>query len=172
MQHILLPKLKAAANEQLLALHRLLEQLPEERYAAAQDLLSGNSIGKHMRHILELFEELLQGYSIAYVNYDNRNRSALLETSPMAAQNKIKACGQWLADIPEDKALVLGARCGIGESDEITLWSSFSRELVYNIEHAVHHMAILQIAIKANESVVLPEDFGLAYSTRKHQMEG
>jgi sugar-specific transcriptional regulator TrmB len=166
-----LEKLKTASHEQLNALQYLINELDESAYNLPQPLLSGNSIGKHIRHILELLEELLNGYEIEYVNYDNRKRSVLLESLPEAAIRKIKDCQCKIEAISSDKKLVLGALCGTTNSDEITLMSTLNRELIYNIEHAVHHMAILQIAIKANNLVDLPADFGLAYSTRKHQMK-
>lgn len=166
-----LEKLKIATQEQLDAIFRLIDTLDEAQFVQPQPLLSGNSLGKHIRHVLELLDELLNGYEIAYVNYDNRIRSLALENSPEKAKSKIIDCSLKLKAITEDRSLALGALCGIGEQDEINLWSSFNRELIYNIEHAVHHMAILQIAIQDSKWVELPADFGLAYSTRKHQMK-
>ena len=43
------------------------------------------------------------------------------------------------------------------------------RELVYNIEHAIHHMAIIRIGIENDfPHAHLPDKFGFAYSTIKH----
>ncbi len=48
--------------------------------------------------------------------------------------------------------------------------SSVARELLYNIEHAVHHMALIQVAVtNAFPSIELPPHFGVAYSTVQHQ---
>jgi hypothetical protein len=48
--------------------------------------------------------------------------------------------------------------------------STYFRELVYNIEHAIHHFAIMAIAVKSNfQEVTLAENFGTAYSTIQFQ---
>jgi len=50
--------------------------------------------------------------------------------------------------------------------------SSYFRELQYNIEHAIHHMAIIKIAIGACfTEVELPANFGVAYSTVRYQKQ-
>ncbi len=172
MPDVALEKLKLALQEQLETLHFVIEKLDESSYKNPQPLLSGSAIGKHIRHILELLEELLTGYEIGSINYDNRKRSLLLENLPEAAINKIKECHHKIEALTDDKKLVLGELCGTTKADTITLVTSLNRELIYNIEHAVHHMAIIQIAIKANNLVDLPAHFGLAYSTLKHQMKG
>ena len=39
-----------------------------------------------------------------------------------------------------------------------------------NVEHAIHHMALIQVAVKnAFGHIELPPHFGVAYSTVQHQ---
>jgi hypothetical protein len=51
-----------------------------------------------------------------------------------------------------------------------------AREITYNIEHIVHHMALVKIGIKeVCPYVVMPPEFGIAVSTIKYhksQAEG
>lgn len=169
MAQATLDQLKTASIEQLFTLQQLVNKLDEAVFSAPQDLFSGNSIGKHIRHILELFDAVLSSYKSGQLNYDNRDRSQLLESSPSAAQLKIAECIQKIAELEADKTLVLEGLCGSQPSDKITLLTSISRELFYNIEHAVHHMAMLQMVINACKIAEMPADFGYAYSTRKHQ---
>jgi hypothetical protein len=50
--------------------------------------------------------------------------------------------------------------------------STVGRELIYNIEHTIHHLAIVKIALKAIlPSLELPEHFGVAPSTIRHRQE-
>jgi len=43
------------------------------------------------------------------------------------------------------------------------------RELAYNIEHAIHHMAIIKIGInEVSPYILLPSAFGVASSTIRH----
>jgi hypothetical protein len=45
-----------------------------------------------------------------------------------------------------------------------------ARELVYNIEHVVHHMALVKIGLKELlPDLDLPDDFGVAVSTIRYQ---
>jgi hypothetical protein len=54
--------------------------------------------------------------------------------------------------------------------DFVTIDTNSTRELVYNIEHAVHHMAIMKIGIREIASYVkLPSDFGVAASTVRYK---
>ena len=48
--------------------------------------------------------------------------------------------------------------------------STFERELVYNIEHTIHHLALIAIGFRAYfPHVSLSEHFGVASSTVAHQ---
>ncbi len=58
----------------------------------------------------------------------------------------------------------------VGGAPDVAIPSLFYRELLYNIEHAVHHMAILRIALEADfPHVPLAEHSGVAYSTVQHR---
>jgi hypothetical protein len=47
--------------------------------------------------------------------------------------------------------------------------SCVERELVYNIEHAIHHMALIKIGLRAEfSSVIIPDSFGVASSTLRY----
>jgi len=51
-------------------------------------------------------------------------------------------------------------------NESFKIKTSLDRELVYNIEHAIHHMAIIRIAIENEfDSVSIDKHFGVAYST-------
>jgi hypothetical protein len=55
------------------------------------------------------------------------------------------------------------------DEEEILVNTSIERELIYNIEHAIHHMAIIQIAVKHYFKYIdLNKNFGIAYATIKH----
>jgi uncharacterized damage-inducible protein DinB len=145
----------------------LLEQLPLDAYAKPLDLLSGNSIGKHLRHVIELYQEFFAGLETGEINYDQRKRIILLETERNLAKESLQSLLEKLAEIKEDASILVKANF-VGEA-AIHLPSSISRELAYNLEHAIHHMAIIQICVKHTFiTVQLSSDFGLAYSTFKY----
>ena len=54
--------------------------------------------------------------------------------------------------------------------EQIHILTTFERELMYNIEHTIHHLAIIKIAIRlVAPHIRLPDNFGVAASTIKHR---
>ncbi|HVU54516.1 MAG TPA: hypothetical protein VHD83_05645 [Puia sp.] len=144
-------------------LGELLGQLSDEEYCQPIAILSGATIGQHVRHILECFQELEAGYYRGDVNYDLRKRDRLLETDRELVFLQMAFAEGALRKA--DKPLQLHA--AFDEGIEAALSSTYYRELMHNLDHAIHHMAMIRIGVTAFPCVVLPEDFGVAYSTLK-----
>jgi hypothetical protein len=162
--------IKDSVNYTLDQLKVCIQQMDENSYTSEIELLSGNAIGKHARHIIELFQCLLdQSESNTTVNYDERVHSRIIETSVVLSLNAINDIKVKIAAVTSDKPLQLVSSSdvdgGVFVSD-----TSLSRELQYNVEHAIHHMAIIQIAIRqCFKMIALPNNFGVAYSTIQFQ---
>lgn len=146
----------------------LINQLSSEQYAKSLPVLSDNSVGKHTRHVVEFYQCLLNGLSGGFVDYDKRERNILLETDRNYTQEAIKAIINYI-EIIQDNSLQLNISYG----DRIsTINTSIFRELAYNIEHTVHHLAIIKIGIQIHfPEMSLPENLGVAHSTIKYQQE-
>jgi uncharacterized damage-inducible protein DinB len=126
------------------------------------------SVGQHVRHTLEFFECLLEGGR--FVNYDERKRDILVESSSDYAMVTIDKVIKNLKGVTKDFPLVLKAGLSTSSSRQLQVSSSCSRELLYVLEHAIHHMALIRILIKDEEpAFVLEESFGVAYSTRAYR---
>ncbi len=142
-------------------------QLPDDMYKQPVSFLFNASIGQHVRHIIELFQELHAGYDTGLVNYDQRKRDYLLETclqSALAHSAVIPSlCNR------EDRCLTVAGNYSAAEENELQVQSSYYRELIYNMEHTVHHMALIRVAIGQITSIKLPEGFGVAVSTQRNQ---
>lgn len=159
-------QVKPASINSLKQLLDLLSQLTEEQYASCLPLLSGNSIGKHYRHVVELYQEFSNGHLKGEINYDQRKRNLQLEVDINQASLAIKDLISLTEGLLEDRPLKVYA--SFADENLISLPSSISRELAYNLEHAIHHMAIIQICVKHYYPFIqLSPDFGLAYSTIK-----
>jgi hypothetical protein len=66
----------------------------------------------------------------------------------------------------ESRKLKLNANYSNDSLFQNTVETSAGRELVYNIEHAIHHIAMIKIAvINLLPHIKLPDNFGVAYST-------
>lgn len=154
----------------LLQLKAVVTDLGEEGYCKPLPVLSGNTIGKHVRHILEFFDCMLQGMDTGLVDYDNRQRNVLLETDTEFTLRYLDNLTIAIDVINENQALSMAFSYADQETTVIN--TLLYREMAYNIEHAIHHMAIIKIAIKQEfPHVILPVNFGVAYSTIHHQQQ-
>ncbi|HRB54383.1 MAG TPA: DinB family protein [Bacteroidia bacterium] len=141
------------------------EKLSNEEYASPVALLHGSSIGKHVRHIIEFYDCLLRGYETGTVDYDAREHNALLENDKALAVKTLQEINEKTTYCTE-KPLMLSVNFSDQSEKANFISSSYERELIYNIEHVVHHAAIIKIALKNSfPHVIVPENFGVAYST-------
>ncbi len=158
-------------NANLRVLHQLktlAHHLKDEGYTQSLDLLSGNSIGKHYRHIIEFYQCLLGSQGI--VNYDKRQRSFDLENNADFAVESINTIIATLEKEPIVDDCNYEADFSDDGGENIKVKTSFARELAYNIEHTVHHMAIIQIVVRYYfPQIILEEGFGVAASTLRYQ---
>jgi uncharacterized damage-inducible protein DinB len=164
-------EIKDTSSQVLEQLVELINKLDNEQFARPLSVLSGNTIGKHIRHIIELYEQLLLGYDSGVINYDRRKRDLQTETETNYAIDKLKQINL-AAENKSDKPIQLMLDYSINCQVNDMVDSSYKRELAYNIEHAIHHMAIIKIAIEnAYSEIVLDKAFGVAPSTIRFQRE-
>ena len=160
-------ELQEAIKKVFLQVTDVLDQLTDEQYKVKSNVLLNASIGEHVRHILELFIELDKGYSIGVVNYDERKRDRRIETDRQFAA---MIAGTILSNLhKEEKDLQLEVNCSTDVKSSIIVTTNYTRELIYNLEHAIHHMALIRIGVNAVSVISVPENFGIATSTIKHR---
>jgi len=162
--------IKSVASGTLSQLADFITIIDNQHYTATSDLLLGSSIGQHVRHILEFYSCLKEGYAVQKVNYDLRKRDLAIEQEKMIALQLIADIIQWM-QIAQPVALMLEGSYEANEKDVFSILSHLERELVYNIEHTIHHMAIIKIAAVNAYGYQLPADFGVASSTLKHRAQ-
>lgn len=141
----------------------VLQLLSDEDYKSPSVLLNNHSIGGHTRHIIELFLCLLNGYEEGTICYSNRNRDKKIELDRLFAVALLSKIEKEISR--PNKALVMQEMVISTDPNFITIDTNFDREVLYNIEHSIHHMAIIRIAIKEKSNIDLPENFGVAAST-------
>jgi hypothetical protein len=162
--------IRAVAAGTLSQLADFITVVDHQHYTAKSELLLGSTIGQHVRHILEFFTCLKDGYTVQKVNYDLRKRDLSIEEDKMVALHLITDLIKWM-DKVEPVALMLEGSYEADEKELFSILSHLDRELVYNIEHAIHHMAIIKIAAVNLYTYDLPSDFGVASSTLKHRTQ-
>lgn len=155
-------------SDTFLQLRTIIDQLSEDEFSEKLELLNFSSIGQHVRHVLEFYMCLSKGIKSSVVDYDKRIRNLLIENNPKYAigvleeLSKVFCCEEieetFLTNTIEFNGVVMNTN------------SSVSRELIYLIEHSIHHYAIIGIALRSHfRHVEIPYNFGVAYSTSKHK---
>jgi uncharacterized damage-inducible protein DinB len=163
-------KLITACTEILEQLTILLEEIDDLDYYKPSPSLSGATVGQHLRHTLEFFFCLEQGFTNGIINYDKRSHDKSIEQNKKLAAESIQRIKHFVTAIDLDKNLKLEVNYNIEKEETEVLETTAKRELVYNIEHAVHHMALMKIGIREVASYVhLKKEFGVAASTIRYQ---
>jgi uncharacterized damage-inducible protein DinB len=151
----------------------VIKNLDTADFSKPTEVLSKSSIGQHVRHVIEFFECFLKGYESGIVNYDKRDHDKILENNQDLALRKLGGIKKILRSADGCKNLFLELSYDNSDASDRTLINTnFQRELAYNIEHAVHHMAIIKIGLRElRPEMILPYDFGIAASTLKYEQE-
>jgi hypothetical protein len=144
----------------------LLRQLTNDEYTHQNPELNNATIGEHMRHIIELFECLLNNYEYGLINYDDRKRDVILQTDANEVILKIEKI---LVEIEKpNKSLYLAHNC---YSTSETLPTNYFRELVYNLEHSIHHQALIKVVLLRLPHIKIASSFGIAPSTLEYRKQ-
>lgn len=158
-------------RERLLELRQVLSQLDDSTLSATLENLQGSTLGMHIRHILEFYQCLFESLKNGDLNYDLRKRDVGIETSGSEGVRCIDELLRSLQDYPEDLPLRLHADySNNGTERKISQATSYFRELLYNIEHCVHHLAIIRIGIRELDMrITMDENLGVAASTLRNR---
>ena len=159
--------LKQPIQQVFAQLSEILNQLSNEEYIRSSRILLNATIGQHVRHIIELFQCLEKGYDEGIVNYEKRKRDYQIETNKELAAASLKAVYQNIER--PNKEIILEAEDYYDTMEIVSIPSNYYRELAYNLEHTIHHMALIRVGVNEVSSVKLPGEFGVAYSTVKYR---
>lgn len=152
----------ASLKEQLQSLQRLLQLINNSNYNYKSNMLESNSIGQHVRHVVEMLQCLLNGYEPGIVNYDERKRDIRIETDKTFTAGILQEISINLQQ--PDKGLTLQQ-----DGNYEAVHTTFKRELLYNTEHAIHHMALIKVALREMGIDIKNENFGVAPATIRYK---
>jgi L-rhamnose isomerase len=161
--------LKKPIQNVFVQLTESLNQLTGAEYSQPSNFLFNASIGQHVRHIIELFLCLENGYQTGVVNYEKRKRDYQIETDKYFAVQLLKDIYHRIERPNID--LVMEAEDYEDGAAIAAIPSNYYREIAYNLEHTIHHMALIRIGISEVSNILLPQEFGVAYSTIKYRKE-
>jgi len=153
-------------EEQLMQLSNVLSKIDDKQYCRPIVHLGGSTIGQHTRHIIELLNCALVGKRIGSVDYINRSRDLSLENDRDKALVVLEHLCASLQG--EDDSLQF-VTSDTNESAGTNVQTTFFREIVYNTEHATHHLALIKVALIEMELQIFVDSFGYAYSTLQYK---
>ena len=159
--------LQQSVKNVFVQIETVLNNLTASQYAMPSNTLFKATIGQHVRHIIELFIELDNGYKSGTVNYEKRKRDYRIETDKDFAIGLLRGICNTI--VRNDRPLVLEAGFNADMDEVITINSNYYRELAYNLEHTIHHMALIRVGVSEFSAVTVDENFGIASSTIKHR---
>lgn len=154
----------------------IVSSLPDGCYERNAHALFADGIGRHFRHVLDVYERLLDRVGI--VDYDARRRDPRVEQD---RDHAIDAAERMIAKLPGlalgpsySDGMAVSERLAVrvevkGDSGSgIVTSSSVARELAAVATHTIHHYAIIGLLMKI-QNVEPPADFGIAPSTLRHR---
>lgn len=144
----------------------VLNQITPEEFCLPFTNLSDATIGGHTRHIIELFQCLDEQFEGGIINYDSRKRDYTIQSSIENAKLAMERISRNLEK--ENKNLLIQQVVG---SELLTVSSNYNRELIYNLEHCIHHQALIKVALLQLDSITFNENFGVAPSTIEYRKQ-
>ncbi|PCJ81206.1 MAG: hypothetical protein COA49_05715 [Bacteroidetes bacterium] len=173
---------------QLREIKSLLLSLSGELYSSKKEVLSGSTIGGHVRHLLEFYYAVETGLDLGKVCYDARSRDLKIETELEYACDTIDRLEVFLkgllsaSDNPSKLSSILNSPILLvanynsdakGNSVNIVnIPSTLKRELAHCFDHATHHLAIIKIAlIDGGHEIQNRSSLGVAPSTIRYREE-
>ncbi len=150
-----------------------LSRVDDPQYAHPLEVLSNASAGQHTRHVIEFFQCLLEQRLTGTINYDKRVRNTLIEQHTGVALDSLQRIASEIQSVDPRESLQLEVSYDAACEACFPVETTFERELVYNIEHAIHHLAMIKIGLRiAAPEIVLRAGFGVAPSTVRYQQQG
>jgi uncharacterized damage-inducible protein DinB len=141
---------------------RVIQDIPDDVFAATPPVSPRGSIGAHFRHILNFYDQFLFGLEEFRIDYKQRTRDPLVEQKRSCALERLEQIINRLQHLrltePNHHLLV--------SMENSSSWSRSSvlRELDFLLSHTVHHYSLIAMLLRIYE-INPGEEFGVAPST-------
>ncbi len=148
-----------------------LDQVSQAAYCQPVPKLSMATVGQHTRHFIEFFQCLTENLhpdsrkENPILNYDKRRRDHRIETNPQYAYMILEFLAKQLPELSSKDPIWFEFTDYQLDNCHL-IPTSLERELIYNVEHTIHHFALIKIGLHLVEpDLELPRHFGIAPST-------
>ncbi|MDX2095791.1 MAG: DinB family protein [Alphaproteobacteria bacterium] len=155
-------------------LQQVLATLPAAAYCKAVG--GESSVGAHMRHLLEFMQVLADNLESGVIDYESRAHNAAYESDPEAVAAILPQLHAKLTQavlrLSAHHPLLLRETAFVG-GRKITLTTSLGREILFMLQHAIHHLAIIKMQAAAMD-IALGAQMGVAVATQiyREQLHG
>jgi len=151
---------------QLDLLSLIVQQVQPEHYCQIKDWPGQPSVGKHVRHVLDHYQQLQLAADSKQLDYRLRMRDQGAQSDPLKAQHWIERLQSWLHTIQADE---LDKQLNYQFAEGNT-YTSLQRELDFVASHAVHHLALIH-ALMEPLGYDWPMEAGVHSSTQEYQQQ-
>jgi uncharacterized damage-inducible protein DinB len=162
-------ELQKAVHDVFKQLGDSLNRLEQDQYNYPCKNLSGNTIGQHVRHVIEMFQCLDKGWFTGEVDYEKRIRDRRIETDRFFAVDLLEEITLQISK--EDKSLSLLTYYDEHRTEPEKINTNYYREIAYNLEHTIHHMALIRIGLRELGDIAVDDSYGVASSTLKYRKQ-
>jgi uncharacterized damage-inducible protein DinB len=142
--------------------------LTDEQYT---ERISGKaSIGQHLRHCVEHFNQFFAGLDSGRIDYDARQRNCTIEQSRtffIAAMHDLVQQLRTLDDSTMHRRLLVRMLFA-PNTDPVDVASTLARELGFLSSHATHHLAIIKM-LAHSLGTSLPDEVGVGNATMSYR---
>ncbi len=143
---------------------QLINSCNDKTYTASS-LYTTSSIGQHVRHIIDHIIVFKSGISDGYIDYNIRSRGGLIETSLTQANEQLEKLIDWLANTNlKSESIQVISEVSVNQQKNIQVESNIEREVVYLINHTIHHIAYASLVAKQLD-INVEQQLGLAPAT-------
>lgn len=149
----------------------IVDQLKSLNEIKQQYLYCELNIGKHVRHINDHFLALKHGINTGVIDYNRRNRGTTIETNIDTALTDIQQLITWLENYENStndeeihKPIKIFSEIDCLNTINQQFNSTIARELLYLINHTIHHAAHIGLIAK-NQGIEIPLNTGMAPCT-------
>ncbi|MFT5163676.1 MAG: putative damage-inducible protein DinB [Alteromonadaceae bacterium] len=137
----------------------------EKQTATGQNIYQVSRLGSHVRHVVDHFLALQKGLTTQVIDYNQRNRDSIIQTDINAGAQAIEGIIEQLSQMPSTDfkvSVICEIDCSVTLSEQFD--STLRRELLYLINHTIHHTAYVKLLVKPY-GVTLADPIGIAPGT-------
>ena len=160
--------LRKALSSCLGQVETMLDLIEQDSSDRAKTAYRNRSLGKHVRHIVDHILAFKAAQKSGLLDYDRRNRGSDIEVNWETARQFLAGVQEWLAHAEhQNQPLKVKSEIDCQASVSELFESNSDRELLYLINHTIHHIAYMRLLME-REGYQLPEHIGLAPGTASY----